>query len=141
MAGRDSGKGQGGWLTEKVHEAQDEAPNGPPEPDNSAAQKNLERPSAEEIYQQVARNAKQELKRRSVSLAVSGFTGGTFMGFSALGVGIVLAMLGDGPGAFLLSRMLYPLGFIVVIMGRSQLFTENTLVSGGVDPGGEEGGP
>lgn len=100
---------------------------GPPDPDNSAAQKNLERPSAEEIYQQVARNAKQELKRRSVSLAVSGFTGGTFMGFSALGVGIVLAMLGNGPGAFLLSRMLYPLGFIVVIIGRSQLFTENTL--------------
>ncbi len=100
---------------------------GPPEPDNSAAQKNLERPSAEEIYQQVARNAREELKRRSVSLAVSGFTGGTFMGLSALGVGIVLAMLGNGPGAFLLSRMLYPLGFIVVMIGRSQLFTENTL--------------
>ncbi len=98
-----------------------------PEPDNSAAQKNLERPSAEEIYQQVARNAKQELKRRSVSLAVSGFTGGTFMGLSVLGVGIVMAMLGTGPRAFLLSRMLYPLGFIVVIIGRSQLFTENTL--------------
>ena len=98
-----------------------------PEPDNAAAQKNLERPSAEEIYQQVARNATQELKRRSVSLAVSGFTGGTFMGLSALGVGIVIAMLGTGPKAFLLSRMLYPLGFIVVIIGRSQLFTENTL--------------
>jgi formate-nitrite transporter family protein len=100
---------------------------GPPPPDNSAAQKNLQRPSAEEIYQQVARNARDELKRRSVSLAVSGFTGGTFMGFSALGVGIVLAMLGSGSGAFLLSRMLYPLGFIVVMIGRSQLFTENTL--------------
>lgn len=100
---------------------------GPPEPDNSSAQKNLERPSAEEIYQQVARNAVQELQRRSLSLAVSGLTGGMFMGFSALGVGIVLAMLGTGPGAFLLSRMLYPLGFIVVIIGRSQLFTENTL--------------
>lgn len=100
---------------------------GPPPPDNSAAQKNLQRPSAEEIYQQVARNARDELKRRSISLAVSGFTGGTFMGFSALGVGIVLAMLGSGSGAFLLSRMLYPLGFIVVMIGRSQLFTENTL--------------
>ncbi len=116
-----------GWLAGKVHEAQEKAPKGPPVPDNSAAQKNLERPSAEEIYQQVARNAEQELKRRSVSLAVSGFTGGTFMGLSALGVGIVLAMLGTGPKAFLLSRMLYPLGFIVVIIGRSQLFTENTL--------------
>ncbi len=117
-----------GTLTELQNEAAPEVEaNGPPEPDNSAAQKNLERPSAEEIYQQVARNAKQELKRSSVSLAVSGFTGGTFMGFSALGVGIVLAVLGHGPGAFLLSRMLYPLGFIVVIIGRSQLFTENTL--------------
>ena len=100
---------------------------GPPEPDNSAAQKNLERPSAEEIYQQVARSAMEELKRRSVSLAVSGFTGGTFMGLSALGVGILAAMLGTGPKAFLVSRMLYPLGFIVVMIGRSQLFTENTL--------------
>ena len=100
---------------------------GPPEPDTSAAQKNLERPSAEEIYQQVARNAEQELQRRTVSLAVSGFTGGTFMGFSALGVGILLAALGHSPRAVLLSRLLYPLGFIVVIIGRSQLFTENTL--------------
>lgn len=114
-------------LSGLAQEHEDEVPNSVPEPDNSAAQKNLERPSAEEIYQQVARNAKQELKRSSVSLAVSGFTGGTFMGLSALGVGIVLAMLGNSPHAFLLSRMLYPLGFIVVIIGRSQLFTENTL--------------
>ena len=98
-----------------------------PDADRSGAQRNLERPSAEDIYQQVAGNARQELRRRSVSLAVSGFTGGTFMGFSALGVGVVLATLGTGPKAFLLSRMLYPLGFIVVIVGRSQLFTENTL--------------
>ena len=59
-------------LPSDKDEAQDQSGNGgnspkvqadgPPEPDNSAAQKNLERPSAEEIYQQVARNAKQELK-------------------------------------------------------------------------------
>ncbi len=93
----------------------------------STTQKNLARPSAEDIYKQVARNAKEELKRSSVSLAISGFTGGTFMGFSALGVGIMVALLGDTPRAFVLSRMFYPLGFIVVILGRSQLFTENTL--------------
>ena len=93
----------------------------------SAAQKDLSRPSAEQIYRQVARNAKEELKRSSTSLAISGFTGGTFMGFSALGVGIVLAALGTSPAATLVSKLLYPLGFIVVILGRSQLFTENTL--------------
>lgn len=124
---------QAGEGTHDVHghangeEQEQESKGGPPDPDNSAAQKNLERPSAEEIYQQVARNAEQELQRNSVSLAVSGLTGGMFMGLSALGVGIVLATLGTGAGAFLLSRMLYPLGFIVVIIGRSQLFTENTL--------------
>ena len=97
------------------------------EPAAESHQKNLARPSAEDIYQQVATNAKEELKRSSVSLAISGFTGGTFMGLSALGVGIILAKLGNSPGAFIISRMLYPLGFIVVIIGRSQLFTENTL--------------
>ncbi len=114
----EDGRGQGSGRDE----TQDA-----PDADRSGAQRNLERPSAEDIYQQVAGNARQELRRRSVSLAVSGFTGGTFMGFSALGVGVVLATLGTGPKAFLLSRMLYPLGFIVVIVGRSQLFTENTL--------------
>ena len=98
----------------------------PATPDSSG-QKDLSRPSAEEIYRQVARNAKEELKRSSVSLAISGFTGGTFMGFSALGVGCILGFLGNTPASFILSRMLYPLGFIVVILGRSQLFTENTL--------------
>jgi formate/nitrite transporter FocA (FNT family) len=90
-------------------------------------QKDLSRPSAEDIYKQVAKNAQEELKRSSLSLAISGLTGGIFMGLSALGVGIALAHLGSSSGAFVISRMFYPLGFIVVILGRSQLFTENTL--------------
>jgi formate/nitrite transporter FocA (FNT family) len=101
-------------------------------PSNQDAQKNLERPSAEEIYEQVASNARQELGRSTVSLVISGFAGGTFMGLSALGTAIALAMLAPGsavppsPVQFI-AKMFYPLGFIVVILGRSQLFTENTL--------------
>jgi formate/nitrite transporter FocA (FNT family) len=90
-------------------------------------QKNLSRPSAEEIYQQVANNAREELKRSSIALAISGFAGGTFMGLSALGTAIALAMLGHSQGDEMISRLFYPLGFIVVIVGRAQLFTENTL--------------
>ena len=90
-------------------------------------QKNLSRPSAEEIYKQVATNAREELKRTSLSLALSGFGGGTFMGLSALGTAMALALLPPGPSTQMLSRLFYPLGFIVVIIGRSQLFTENTL--------------
>jgi formate/nitrite transporter FocA (FNT family) len=49
------------------------------------------------------------------------------MGLSALGPAIVLALLGTGASAQMIARMFYPMGFIVVIIGRSQLFTENTL--------------
>jgi formate-nitrite transporter family protein len=96
------------------------------------AQKNLERPSAQDIYEQVANNARQELGRSSVSLAISGLAGGIFMGLSALGNAIAIALLTPAGAAptntvLFVAKMFYPLGFIVVILGRSQLFTENTL--------------
>ena len=91
------------------------------------AQKNLERPSAQEIYEQVANNARQELGRSTVSLIISGLAGGVFMGLSALGTAIALSMLGNSHPAEFIAKMFYPIGFIVVILGRSQLFTENTL--------------
>ena len=97
------------------------------EPSDAQGQKQLRRPSAEDIYRQVIRNAKAELQRSPTSLGISGFAGGTFMGLSALGTAIVLGLLGTGPIATFCSRLFYPLGFIVVILGRAQLFTENTL--------------
>ncbi len=116
---------ESGWAAPE--ESATTAPAGGEADGSASHQKNLSRPSAREIYQQVAKNAREELKRTSFSLAISGFTGGIFMGLSALGVGISLAHLGSAGGAFIISRMFYPLGFIVVILGRSQLFTENTL--------------
>ncbi len=94
---------------------------------SSVAQKDLDRPSAEEIFIQVASNARQELKRSTVSLAFSGFAGGIFMGLTALGNSIPLALLGSSTTVQFVAKMFYPLGFIVVILGRAQLFTENTL--------------
>lgn len=93
----------------------------------AVGQRNLGRPSAQEIYQEVAKNARRELSRTSLALAISGLAGGTFMGLSALGNAIAIATLGNSPYAEFISRMFYPLGFIVVILGRAQLFTENTL--------------
>ena len=49
------------------------------------------------------------------------------MGLSALGTAIALGLLGNAPVQAFCSRLFYPLGFIVVILGRAQLFTENTL--------------
>jgi formate/nitrite transporter FocA (FNT family) len=90
-------------------------------------QKNLERPTAEDIYEQVALNAKTELKRSTLSLAISGYAGGIFMGLSGLGMALVLGFFGVSPLTHFVASMFYPTGFIVVIVGRAQLFTENTL--------------
>ena len=97
----------------------------PDEP--SAPQKNLARPSAQEIFQQVAQSAREELKRSTTALAFSGFAGGIFMGLTALGNAIALSILGTSSKAEFIAKLFYPLGFIVVILGRAQLFTENTL--------------
>ena len=96
------------------------------------AQMNLERPSAHDIYEQVANNARQELGRSGVSLFISGIAGGIFMGLSGMGNAIAIALLtpaGEQPSnaTLFIAKMFYPLGFIAVILGRSQLFTENTL--------------
>jgi formate/nitrite transporter FocA (FNT family) len=90
-------------------------------------QKELSRPTAKEIYVQVARNARDELKRSALSLGISGLVGGIFTGFSGLGVAIALAQLGPSAAAGFIAQMFYPIGFIIVILGRAQLFTENTL--------------
>ena len=92
-----------------------------------APQKSLGRPSAKEIFTEVAANARRELRRTNLALAISGFGGGAFLGLSALGVAFVSVLLGHSSADHLIASMFYPVGFIVVIIGRSQLFTENTL--------------
>src|SRR5277367_3180320 len=93
----------------------------------SGPQKELSRPSAKEIYVEVAGNARDELRRSVLSLGISGFAGGIFMGFSGLGVAISTALLGSSAMSLFIAQMFYPIGFIIVILGRAQLFTENTL--------------
>jgi formate/nitrite transporter FocA (FNT family) len=93
----------------------------------SQVQQDLDRPTAHQIYAQVAKNARQELKRPARALAISGFAGGITMGLTGLATAIARAELGTSGWAQFVTQMLYPVGFIAVILGRAQLFTENTL--------------
>jgi formate/nitrite transporter FocA (FNT family) len=97
------------------------------QPEGSSVQQDLERPTANQIFNQVAQNARGELSRTSVSLAISGVAGGLTMGLTGLSVSILLSMVGTTPAGKIVAYFFYPLGFMVVILGRSQLFTENTL--------------
>jgi len=85
------------------------------------------RRSAHEIFEHVEDNAHSELRRSTHGLAFSGLAGGFSMGLTGLGVAAAMAALGDVPAREFVAYMLYPLGFIAVIIGRAQLFTENTL--------------
>ncbi len=104
-------------------------PNSRPEPvaEAEATQRQLDRPTADEIYEQVSRNARHELDRPAIALAISGVAGGITMGLTALGVSVVVGELGPGTTSRFIAGLIYPIGFIAVILGRAQLFTENTL--------------
>lgn len=85
------------------------------------------RRSAHEILEQVIENGHEELNRSTQGLAFSGIAGGMTMGLTGLGVAIAQSTLGPGQWPEFAAHLLYPLGFVAVIIGRAQLFTENTL--------------
>ena len=85
------------------------------------------RRSAPQILEQVANNGREELRRSSHGLAFSGVAGGLTMGLTGLSVAIAQSTLGPGTSHEFIAHLFYPLGFIAVIIGRAQLFTENTL--------------
>lgn len=85
------------------------------------------RRTVHEIFEGVSRNAREELDRSSRALAFSGLAGGVTMGLTGLAVAATQAVLGRGQMAQFVSFLFYPIGFIAVIIGRAQLFTENTL--------------
>jgi formate/nitrite transporter FocA (FNT family) len=80
--------------------------------------------NAGEILEVVVQNGREELGRASLGLALSGFAAGLNISFSAVALAVVGAMTG---GVGLAAILAYPLGFVIVILGRAQLFTENTL--------------
>lgn len=102
----------------------------PKHPNHSAAEEeNVEskRLTAPQIFHAAVESAREEVNRSARTLAFSGVAGGITMGLSALGVASVRALIGDGGWQQLISYIIYPVGFIAVIIGRAQLFTENTL--------------
>ena len=102
-------------------------PEAPAEAVAEATQRKLDRPTADEIYEQVSRNARHELDRPAIALAISGVAGGLTMGLTALAPAIVTGELGLSSVSTFIASVVYPVGFIAVILGRAQLFTENTL--------------
>lgn len=85
------------------------------------------RRSAHEIFEESADLARNELSRPARALGFSGVAGGITMGLTGMAVAIAHATLGRSAPMDFIAYLFYPIGFISVIIGRAQLFTENTL--------------
>lgn len=85
------------------------------------------RPNAALIHETIRAEGESELQRAACALLLSGFAAGLSMGFSLVVQGELHAALGDGPVRTLLAPSGYTVGFLIVVLGRQQLFTENTL--------------
>jgi formate-nitrite transporter family protein len=79
------------------------------------------------VHEAVRREGEEELKRSSSALAWSGLAAGLSMGFSLIGEGLIRSRLPDAPWRPLITKFGYSAGFVLTILGRQQLFTENTL--------------
>ena len=82
---------------------------------------------AKSTYEVIRREGKKELSRSSDALFWSGLAAGLSMGFSFLAEAILRAYLPDAPWRPLVAKIGYSVGFLIVILGSQQLFTENTL--------------
>jgi formate/nitrite transporter FocA (FNT family) len=69
----------------------------------------------------------EELERDAMSLAWSGLAAGLAMGCSLLVEALLRSHLPETEWRPLITKMGYGIGFLIVILGRQQLFTENTL--------------
>lgn len=83
--------------------------------------------SAVEIHDNILAPGEEELNRPVTALFLSALASGLVIGFSFLAGGYV-ASLAPPHLRHAAAAAVYPLGFIFVIMARSELFTENTLV-------------
>jgi formate/nitrite transporter FocA (FNT family) len=87
----------------------------------------LSSPTGAIVYHAVNKEGEDELSRSTSALAWSALAAGMSMGFSFVAEGLLRAALPDTPWRPLVVKFGYSLGFLIVVLGRQQLFTENTL--------------
>ncbi|MZR14512.1 formate/nitrite transporter family protein [Maritimibacter sp. DP07] len=85
--------------------------------------------SARLIYEVIRRDGDEELSRPAMSLVWSGLAAGMFISLSVISQAALRARLPDADWALLVDSLGYSVGFLIVILGRMQLFTENTITT------------
>lgn len=84
-------------------------------------------PKAAIVYEAIRMEGEEDLIRKTSALIWSGVAAGLSMGFSFLMEGFLASGLPDAPWQKLITKFGYSIGFLIVVLGRQQLFTENTI--------------
>lgn len=79
------------------------------------------------IYEIVCRLGEEEMARPVTSLWWSGVAAGMSISFSLFAEAILQTHLPDAPWRPLVTSLGYTIGFVMVVLARQQLFTENTI--------------
>jgi formate/nitrite transporter FocA (FNT family) len=79
------------------------------------------------IYDVVRRYGEEEMARPLTSLWWSGLAAGLSMSFSLLAMALLQIHLPETGWRPLVRAFGYPVGFVMVVLARQQLFTENTI--------------
>ncbi|MFC0238869.1 formate/nitrite transporter family protein [Rhodopseudomonas telluris] len=79
------------------------------------------------IYEIVRRSGEEEMARPLTSLWWSGLAAGLSISFSLLAQAILQHYIPDAPWRPLITSFGYSVGFVMVVLARQQLFTENTI--------------
>ena len=87
----------------------------------------LSAPNTPVIYEVVRRFGEEEMSRPATSLWWSGLAAGLSISFSLLAESILRLRVPDGPWEPLIVGLGFPVGFLMVVLARQQLFTENTI--------------
>ena len=81
------------------------------------------------VHESIRTQGEKELRRTASALLWSAIAAGMSMSFSMLAIGLLKAHLPDNDTGLLISSLGYTIGFMVIILARQQLFTENTVTA------------
>ena len=100
---------------------------GGPDRDEQEQASERQRLSPVTVFETIRREGADELERPVLSLWWSGIAAGIGLSTSVLAEAVLHRALAGSPAQEVVSAFGYAIGFVLVILARLQLFTENTI--------------
>lgn len=95
--------------------------------ESAKAVERISRPDAYVLHETIRQQGDEEIRRHGMALFLSALAAGLSIALSLIVPGVLKARLPEATWTPIVVSMGYAVGFLVVVLGRQQLFTENTI--------------